>query len=214
MTYLMWINIYWMELTLISSYTSVIPSFMLMSDAAGKEYKIIIEKAIFKAMMVNVGSEIVTAHSKSMEKGMNRILFWQSIVKSTTIPQGKRNINIDSLFKGNLPDKIVIGFLSAERYNGNYKLNPFLLHHYDVNSLFLLVDDISIPHCPMEMNFGKGQFVSPLHNLLSLHPNIIIDAKSFGKGYTLFCIWSQHESKYRRALIGKEWYHMIRRSTG
>ena len=38
----------------------------------------------------------------------------------------------------------------------------------------------------MEMNFGKGQFASPLHNLLSLHPNIIIDAKSFGKGCTLF----------------------------
>ena len=40
----------------------------------------------------------------------------------------------------------------------------------------------------MEMKFGKGQFASPLHNLLSLHPNIIIDAKSFGKGYrsTLF----------------------------
>ena len=55
-----------------------------------------------------------------------------------------------------------------------------------MNSLSLLVDDVSIPHHPMEMNFSKGQFASPLHNLLSTHPNIIIDSKSFGKGYTLF----------------------------
>ena len=51
------------------------PSFMLMSDNAGKEYRVIIEKAIFKAMMVDVGSEIVTAHSKSMEKGMTEYFF-------------------------------------------------------------------------------------------------------------------------------------------
>ena len=38
----------------------------------------------------------------------------------------------------------------------------------------------------MEMNFSKKQFATPLHNLMSMHPNIIIDAKSFGKGYTLF----------------------------
>ena len=53
------------------------PSFMLMSDDAGKEYKIIIEKVIFKAMMVDVGSVIVTAHSKSMEKGMTEYFFQQ-----------------------------------------------------------------------------------------------------------------------------------------
>ena len=64
--------------------------------------------------MVDVGSEIVTAHSKSMEKGMTEYFFQQSIVKSTTVPHGERNINIDNLFKGNLPDKIVIGFVSAE----------------------------------------------------------------------------------------------------
>ena len=48
------------------------------------------------------------------------------------------------------------------------------------------MDDISIPHRPMEMNFSKKQFATPLHNLLPMHPNIIIDVKSFGKGYTLF----------------------------
>ena len=65
-------------------------------------------------------------------------------------------------------------------------MNPILLHHYEVSSLSLLVDDISIPHRPMEINFSKKQFATPLHNLMSMHPNIIIDAKSFGKGYTLF----------------------------
>ena len=112
--------------------------------------------------------------------------------------QGERNINIDHVFKGNFPDKVVIAFVSAERYNGSYELNPFLLHHHDVNTLSLLVDDVSIPHCPMEMNFSKRQFASPHHNLLSTHPNIIMDSKSFGKGYTLFVFYlntSQNEGE-------------------
>ena len=48
---------------------------MLMSVDSSKEYKVIIEKAIFKAMIVDVGSEIVSAHSKSMEKGMTEYFF-------------------------------------------------------------------------------------------------------------------------------------------
>ena len=51
------------------------PSFMLVTDDSSKEYRVIIEKAIFKAMMVDVRSEIVSAHSKSMEKGMTLYFF-------------------------------------------------------------------------------------------------------------------------------------------
>ena len=84
------------------------PSFMLMSDDSSKEYRVIIEKAIFKAMMVDVGSKIESANSKSMEKRITEYFFQKTAVKSCTLA------HLDNVFKGNLPDKMVIAFVSAK----------------------------------------------------------------------------------------------------
>ena len=50
----------------------------------------------------------------------------------------------------------------------------------------ILVNDVSMPHRPLDMNFKRGQFLSALCNVLRAHPNIVTDAKSFNKGYGLF----------------------------
>ena len=89
-------------------------------------------------------------------------------------------------FRGKIPHKIVIAFVSSQRYNGNYSLNPFEFNHYNANTMSILVNDVYMPHRPLEMNFQKGQFTSALCNVLREHPNVIIDAKSFDNGYSLF----------------------------
>ena len=61
------------------------PSLMLMSDNAGKDERVIIKKEIFKVMMVDVGSEIVTAHSKSIEKGMTAYIFSDRLQKKVQL---------------------------------------------------------------------------------------------------------------------------------
>ena len=50
----------------------------------------------------------------------------------------------------------------------------------------ILVNDVCMPHRHLEMNFQKGQFTSALCNVLREHSNVIIDAKSFDNGYSLF----------------------------
>ena len=55
--------------------------------------------------------------------------------------------------------------------------------------MLVLVSDVCMPHRPLEMNFQKGQFTSALCNVLREHPNVIIDANSFGNGYSLFIFY-------------------------
>ena len=50
----------------------------------------------------------------------------------------------------------------------------------------VLINDVCMPHRPLEMKFQKGQFTSALCHVLREHPNVIIDANSFGNGYSLF----------------------------
>ena len=85
-----------------------------------------------------------------------------------------------------IPHKIVIAFVSSQRYNGNYSLNPFKFNHYNVNTMSVLVNDVCMPHRSLEMNFQKGQFTSALCNVLREHPNVIINANSLDNGYSLF----------------------------
>ena len=119
-------------------------------------------------------------HCKEGE--MAQYFFNQSQINNFTIAQGQRNFS-KTVFQGKIPHKIVIAFVSSQRYNGNYSLNPFEFNHYNANTMSVLVSDVCMPHRPLEMNFQKGQFTSALCNV---HPNVIINAKSFDNEYSLF----------------------------
>ena len=133
-----------------------------------------------------MGSGIISAHSKTLQEGrMAQYFFNQSQINNFTIAQGQRNCS-KTVFQGKIPHKIVIAFVSSQRYNGNYSLNPFEFNHYNANTMSVLINDVCMPHRPLEMNFQKGQFTSALCNVLREHPNVIIDANSFDNGYSLF----------------------------
>ena len=154
-------------------------SFVLMSDNPQKEYRIVIKKAIFKCCTMDVGSAVISSHSKTLQEGgMAQYFFNQSQINNFTNAQGQRNFS-KTVFQGKIPHKIVVTFVSSQRYNGSYSSNPFKFNHYNVNTMSVLVNDVCMPHRPLEMNFQKGQFTLALCNVLREHPNVIIDANSF-----------------------------------
>ena len=102
-------------------------AFVLMSDSPQKEYRIIIEEAILKCYTVDIGNTIISAHQKSLEhRGMAQYFFDQAQLNNFTIAQGQR-IFSETIFQGNIPDKIVVTFVRAERYNGDLILSVVLL---------------------------------------------------------------------------------------
>ena len=135
---------------------------------------------------MDVGSGIISAHSKTLQEGgMAQYFFNQSQINNFTIAQGKRNFS-ETVFRGKIPHKIVVAFVSSQRYNGSYSLNPFKFNHYNVNTMSVLINAVCMPHRPLEMNFQNGQFTLALCNVLREHPNVIINANSFNNGYSLF----------------------------
>ena len=76
--------------------------------------------------------------------------------------------------------------VSSDRYSGDYALNPFLFDHFHTSSMTVLVNDVSTPGRPLEMNFTKKQFASALCSLQRTHPNVLIKHDSFDQGYALF----------------------------
>ena len=51
----------------------------------------------------------------------------------------------------------MVTFVRAERYNGSYALNPFKFDHYNANTMSILVNDVSMPHCPLDIEMYVGE---------------------------------------------------------
>ena len=161
-------------------------SFVLMSNCPEKEYKLIIEQAVLKVGTVDVGNIIVGAHDTSLAKGgMGQYFFTQSAMNNYSISRGQRNFS-QCVYQGNVLQRICVALVSSQHYNGSYTMNPLKFHHYYVTNMSVLINDVNTPHRRMTMDFKKGQFASPLFNILSASDNMIIDKNAFEHGYSLF----------------------------
>ena len=108
-------------------------------------------------------------------------MFNQSQINNFTIAQGQRNV-FETVFQGKIPHKIVFAFVSLQRCNGSYSLNPFEFILYNANTMSVLINDVCMPYRPLEMNFQKSHFTLALCNVLREHPK---DTRAQGKYFIL-----------------------------
>jgi hypothetical protein len=56
-----------------------------------------------------------------------------------------------------VPSRVVIGFVDSEAVAGSYKLNPFNFEHFNLNQIYLFVDNIPVSGNVMKLNFDGSQ---------------------------------------------------------
>ncbi len=61
--------------------------------------------------------------------------------------------NPPNIFQGALPNRIVIGMVDADAFNGTYK-NPFNFKNYDITIMALTVNEENLPGKPLQLKFG------------------------------------------------------------
>ncbi|XP_034256972.1 uncharacterized protein F54H12.2-like [Thrips palmi] len=66
---------------------------------------------------------------------------------------GVQDKSISNLHLGQIPKRIIIGFVSNPAFNGSYQYNPFNFQHYDLNYLSLYVDSEQIPAQPITPDY-------------------------------------------------------------
>ncbi|XP_024943664.1 uncharacterized protein F54H12.2-like [Cephus cinctus] len=100
---------------------------------------------------------------------------------------------MDNVILGQLPKRIIIGFVDNKAFNGNYQLNPFNFKNYRINFLSLYVDGVQVPSKALQTDFGKsGLYVDAYHTLFSgtgihfLNEGNSISRNAYAGGYCLF----------------------------
>ena len=126
--------------------------YCLMSDAAGAAYKIVFESMrlyIRKMQMSNA----VTTHlaGKEVVIPIDRV-----VQKVFSVTSGGTKYNENNLHEGQIPSRIVFGFIDNNAHTGQYKLNPFNFSHVHVKRVSLYLDGQVVNSRAIETDFEHG----------------------------------------------------------
>ena len=132
-------------------------AFCLMSSKGG--WKIQILEACVRICKLTPIPAIILAHDDALKIKPATYPFVGTEMKAYQLNTGHYEFNFEDIFQGAVPTQVVCGFVDSTAYNGSYDSNPFLFHHYDINTIALHLDDESIPSKPLKTNFSEGNIM-------------------------------------------------------
>ena len=113
-------------------------------------YSAHITEATLLVRRVKVNSTVLVAHSKTLAGTTAKYSITRVEVKSFTIHSGVNGQCLENVILGQLPKRVVLGFVDNKAFNGDRKLNPFNFQNYSINFLSLYVDGAQIPSKPLQ----------------------------------------------------------------
>lgn len=136
---------------------------------------------------------VLIAHAKTLAKTTAKYPITRVEVKAFTMHTGIIGDTLDNVILGQLPKRIILGFVSNKAFNGDRTLNPFNFQHLLINYLSLYVDGQQIPGKPLQPEFGgNNTWIQSYHTLFSgtgIHfqnEGLGIDRNAYARGYCLF----------------------------
>ncbi|XP_012279562.1 uncharacterized protein F54H12.2-like [Orussus abietinus] len=135
---------------------------------------------------------ILLSHERALAKTTVKYPLTRVEVKVMSMHAGLHGETLDNAILGQLPKRIILGFVDNRAFNGDRKVDPFNFAHYNINYLSLYVDGIQIPSKPLRPNFTKNRlYVDAYHTLFSgtgthfLDQGNCIDVEKYPDDYCL-----------------------------
>ena len=168
-------------------------AFILSAKDEAIPYRAIIKSAKLFVRKVKVAAPMILAHEELLKYDTCKYPISRVELKISSIPAGNMSFSQDNIFLGQLPTRVIIGFIKNTAFNGKYSENPFNFEHMNLNFLSLHLDGQQIPSTPLKPSFSTNksvrsyysQFISGDH-AFSNEGNCITRTM-FENGYALYC---------------------------
>ena len=114
------------------------------------------------------------------------------VMRKLHVQQGRRSTPNNTLFNGQIPRRLVVGFVDSDAYYGNYKKSPFVFNNYSVTNAKVTAGGVVYPREVLQMNFAQNQYVRPYVQLFESLGNSkedtgnCITMKDFKNSHCLF----------------------------
>ena len=166
--------------------------FKLMSSNPKPEYKIDIQSAVLQVCMLELNPSVMVGHAEALKHQPARYYFEKSNIKTYAIATGQYSFTIEDLYQGNIPTKVVIGFVKSSSLAGSFSENPFNFQTLNLNFLSYYVNGQSYPAAPLCPNYKNDNYITSYLTLFNgdysenAGPNI--SWSEYKKGYCLYVI--------------------------
>ena len=164
--------------------------FALMSEHPTEKYVIDITDIVLKIKYILPTPPLLLAHENALENSPALFPFIKSSLKSFAIPSGVNFWSLDSLFSDQIPETLLVTFVSSDAFSGSQLLNPYNFKNYSLSYLGFFVEGISASHTIYEPNFKEKQYTHEYLNLFNDRAPIggIINKTDYPEGYTIYRI--------------------------
>jgi hypothetical protein len=128
----------------------------------------------------------ILSENKKLQFPLNRF-----VIRGFNIKEGTTQILSEALFRGVIPEYLIISFVSTESIQGKINSQPFNLQHFDISSIQAKIDGESKIYESLLFDFpdkyliGYNSLSSALGTSGSNHG---ITRQKYGKGNFLVCI--------------------------
>lgn len=169
------------------------PAFHLMAHA-GSSGKISILSMLLWVRKVKPTATVLNAINERLNSETVKFPLRRVEVKTFTTPQGTQSKITDHLFQGQMPKRIVLGFVENAAFNGDLTKNPFNFKNANVKKLDVSINGETITTRPFEPDFANDLY---LRSYLSLYQGLgkfgedwapDISFEEYKDGYTLWCV--------------------------
>jgi len=142
-------------------------TFRLGTTDETNPYKMEILDATLKVCKVTPSPSLLLAHTAGLKESPALYPYTKTQIKTFNVPSGQYNFHLDDLFQGELPSHMVISMVTAKAFKGDYKLNPFNMKHFNMNSLGVYANDESLPAKPLQMSFTRYKHVEAYYSMFA-----------------------------------------------
>ena len=140
-------------------------AFALMSFADGANYKLEVVDMVWFVRKVEILKSVQMGLEATLLRHPAKYPIRRIQVTKLHVSPGRRSVPNNTLFTGQIPRRLVIGFVDMDAYYGNYQKSPFRFQNYSVRKIKLTAGGQVFPREPMEMDFVNNQYMKPYINL-------------------------------------------------
>ena len=141
--------------------------FPIVSPTDNTIFKVKLDSLKMMIRKVQVNSVIQAVHAKALEMGTAKYPITRGECKTYTVSSGTRSHTKENMYSGQIPKRIVIGFVKNSDINRTYQTNPFQFEHFDMDHIALSVGGTSIPSKTLQPDFETGDYMNCYMTLFS-----------------------------------------------
>ena len=140
-----------------------------------------------------VSDGTLAAHIRALQHATAKYPITRHEIKTVTVNAGLMDVMLDSIFTGQLPRRILVGFVKASAFRGSFTRELFNFEHLNINHLSFNIDGRSYPRAPYTPDFENELFMREYYSCLqtfnqdTISPVFTLSMEDYLESRAFFC---------------------------